>query len=476
LSLAPGSFVREHCDAGLGYEDGEVRIHIPIQTNYGVEFYSGGRLIRMEEGHCYYVNVSLPHRVANRGSEARIHLVIDADVNGWVDELFRQGRDIPMLPAAVGSFEQFRGRVLAEPELQAKLHAVSQRALYTDATVQLGRDLGFHFDAFDVGTTAVAEDRAESASIKQSANWVPVAVHVGEGRPTADWVYVGNRRFVEPFFEDTIRIALRNPFARDFRQRASIPIASRPTPSGFIFHMSRCGSTLISQMFAALPRVVMLSEVPPIDEVIQSTHIESQADCLKSLVAGLAQPRTGSEEHCIVKLDAWHIHKLPLIRAAFPTTPWVFVYRDPLEVLISQLRQPGRLGAPGAMNPESLGLRIEDITELNREAWCVRVLAGFLRAALAHRHIPGGLFVNYSQLPEAVGEISRHFGIVLQDGESQQMLDAARFDSKSPSRPFQNDSEEKRNEAPAPLRKVVASTLSPLYAELEAWAASVWRF
>jgi hypothetical protein len=217
----------------------------------------------------------------------------------------------------------------------------------------------------------------------------------------------------------------------------------------------------------------MVSEAPPIDEVIQSTHVEDQADCLKSVVAALGQPRNGAEEHCVVKLDAWHIHNLPLIRAAFPATPWIFVYRDPLEVLISQLRQPGKLGAPGAMNPEALGLRIQDITELNREAWCVRVLAGFLRAALAHRDISGGLFINYRQLPEALAEISTHFGILLQDGESQQMLDAARFDAKSPSRPFHNDSEQKRTEAPASLRKLVASSLSPLYAELEAWTASV---
>src|SRR5262245_30315979 len=36
LSLAPNSVVREHCDPGFGSpdgNDGEVRIHIPVQTN-----------------------------------------------------------------------------------------------------------------------------------------------------------------------------------------------------------------------------------------------------------------------------------------------------------------------------------------------------------------------------------------------------------------------------------------------------------
>jgi hypothetical protein len=38
LGLAPGSFIREHFDNALEYDDGEIRTHIPIQTNTGVEF------------------------------------------------------------------------------------------------------------------------------------------------------------------------------------------------------------------------------------------------------------------------------------------------------------------------------------------------------------------------------------------------------------------------------------------------------
>lgn len=39
LSLAPGSYIREHTDNALVYEDGEMRIHIPVQTNPEVEYY-----------------------------------------------------------------------------------------------------------------------------------------------------------------------------------------------------------------------------------------------------------------------------------------------------------------------------------------------------------------------------------------------------------------------------------------------------
>ena len=71
LSLAPGSFIREHVDNALDYEDGEIRIHVPIATNGGVEFYVAGERLLLQEGGCYYVDVNLPHRVNNRGGADR---------------------------------------------------------------------------------------------------------------------------------------------------------------------------------------------------------------------------------------------------------------------------------------------------------------------------------------------------------------------------------------------------------------------
>jgi hypothetical protein len=98
LRLGSGSVIREHSDPALGFEEGEVRIHIPIKTSAAAEFCLAGEALRFEEGNCYYVNVSLPHRVSNRGSEDRIHLVIDADVNDWVRSVFRKGQSVASVP------------------------------------------------------------------------------------------------------------------------------------------------------------------------------------------------------------------------------------------------------------------------------------------------------------------------------------------------------------------------------------------
>lgn len=84
LRLKAGSVIKEHRDHELGFEDGEVRLHIPVITNAGVEFVLHQVRVVMNEGECWYLNVNQPHRVANYGSTDRIHLVVDCVVNDWL--------------------------------------------------------------------------------------------------------------------------------------------------------------------------------------------------------------------------------------------------------------------------------------------------------------------------------------------------------------------------------------------------------
>jgi GNAT superfamily N-acetyltransferase len=87
LRLRAGSIIKEHRDHELGFDDGEVRLHIPVITNPEVEFVLNQIRVTMNEGECWYLNVNLPHRVANRGPTDRIHLVIDCVVNDWLRAL-----------------------------------------------------------------------------------------------------------------------------------------------------------------------------------------------------------------------------------------------------------------------------------------------------------------------------------------------------------------------------------------------------
>ena len=87
MRLTPGSVIKEHSDPDLSAEEGTARIHIAIATNPGVEFELNRRRVVMEPGSAWYLRLSNPHRVANKGTTDRVHLVIDAVVNDWLRDL-----------------------------------------------------------------------------------------------------------------------------------------------------------------------------------------------------------------------------------------------------------------------------------------------------------------------------------------------------------------------------------------------------
>jgi len=95
LKLNAGSSIKEHRDADLNYEKGEVRFHIPVITHSEVEFILDNERLYLKEGECWYMNFNLPHHINNKSSIDRIHLVIDAVVNDWVIDLFNDA-DCPI--------------------------------------------------------------------------------------------------------------------------------------------------------------------------------------------------------------------------------------------------------------------------------------------------------------------------------------------------------------------------------------------
>ncbi|MBL0145738.1 MAG: aspartyl/asparaginyl beta-hydroxylase domain-containing protein [Chitinophagaceae bacterium] len=88
LKLTAGTQIHEHKDADLCIEEGLVRFHIPVITNTEIDFYLQGEKMVLQEGECWYMNFNLPHSLHNKSKTDRIHLVIDAEVNDWVKNLF----------------------------------------------------------------------------------------------------------------------------------------------------------------------------------------------------------------------------------------------------------------------------------------------------------------------------------------------------------------------------------------------------
>lgn len=311
-------------------------------------------------------------------------------------------------------------------------------------------------------------------------NWIPIRLYWNGLRPMVDWCYLGQSRFSHPFFSQTIESCLRKPFNLLFRHQTPIELLGQRNeirtglaPSGFIFHMSRCGSTLIAQMLAASSRSIVISEAAPIDLTLRANlrhpggvTDDQRATWFRWLVSALAQPRN-REEFCFIKFDAWNVMDLPVIRKAFPDVPWIFIYRDPVEVMVSQFGRRGAHMIPGAIAPKLFGTTIDEAVSMSPEEYCARVLATICESALRY-HAGGGMLINYKQLPEVVlTSLSNYMGLDWTATEREKMKNVRRLHAKNPSTDFRPDSAGKQDNATREIRDAAQKWLYPVYERLE---------
>jgi hypothetical protein len=90
MRLDPGSVIRTHVDADLSFDQGWVRLHVPVTTNPDVEFLVNGEPVTMREGECWYLRLSDPHSVRNGGTLPRVHIVIDAPAGPELAAVFER--------------------------------------------------------------------------------------------------------------------------------------------------------------------------------------------------------------------------------------------------------------------------------------------------------------------------------------------------------------------------------------------------
>jgi hypothetical protein len=301
--------------------------------------------------------------------------------------------------------------------------------------------------------------------------WLPICVWQPAGEWQVDWCWFGDVPLHQPFFRDAVEERLRLPFNQAFRRQTPLSTlidwqACSPglAPSVFILHASRCGSTLISQMLARLDSYIVVSEPPPLDALLRSSlPAPERRAAIAGLLSAYGQRRRGMEQRLVIKLDAWNIGELPLLRELYPETPWMFVYREPLEIAVSHLRRPGMHMVPGMIGASVL----DDGTAFEgQEPYIARRLGRLLESGLVRCREWGGVPVNYSELPDAMaGRLADFFELDVE--QRQHVFAAVGQHAKQPSQVFVGDGADKQREASALLREQVERWTRGPYEALE---------
>lgn len=312
------------------------------------------------------------------------------------------------------------------------------------------------------------------------SGWMPVRFAAHRSRPHVEWILMGADRLLEPFFEQTLHRQMSKPFHQLFRRETTMEEMALWTEAhpgaplkGIVYHMSRCGSTLIGQQLAAVTRNIVASEPKPLDDVLRAFSLfpdlprTEQVRWLRAMAAAISQPRNG-EQAFYLKTDCWNIHSFSLLCEAFPGTPWIFLYRDPVEVMVSQMRSPAIWTVPTLLDPAALQLQRTDWNPPDLDVYRARALANMCSAGLrAAQESSGGLLVNYSELPEVTWHrLFAHFA--LREEDLPAMRKASERNAKSPSTTFVPDQDSKQAAATERLRAVVAEHVHTVYEQLEA--------
>ncbi len=257
-------------------------------------------------------------------------------------------------------------------------------------------------------------------------DWIPFElVNIGNRR-LVRWIELHEPFFLEPFFDQTIRALINTNAAQKLTSIEDIAdIQPTKKPKGFIFHVSRCGSTLSSRSLAAVSRHRVISEAAPLNQLLLEENLDESVRqiLLKGLIHTLCG--TASDTDCFIKFTSWNLLFLEQILVLFPNTPWVFIYRDPTEVLRSLIGNPPRWAANQKLakitgNPHSKG--VEQM---------IFSLECLFKAPLPHVS-QLGQFINYCQLPEAILEASAHFGLELDQVERSRIIRMGQYDAKQP--------------------------------------------
>ena len=280
--------------------------------------------------------------------------------------------------------------------------------------------------------------------------WFPYRLEQVAGKLACRWLYAGAMPFSHPFFEESSLRWLELPENSFGPPRYThldqlLEIADgldTLEPTAFVFHVSRCGSTLLSQLLALDESCVMLSEVPFFDELLRARFnplLPNQSDLAALLPAAIrlhAQIRSGHERSVIVKLDSWHTAFYPELRALFPKTPFILLYREPLAILRSHRNQPGMQAVPGLLEPALFGF--DPAVPVQRAEHLQRVLGFFYERFLEiAQNDRLALLVPYAaDMIPAIGSIARFLRIELTPAQLEAMRVRSLFHSKRPTEGF----------------------------------------
>ncbi|MGH9417133.1 MAG: hypothetical protein ACRD01_10945 [Terriglobales bacterium] len=209
------------------------------------------------------------------------------------------------------------------------------------------------------------------------------------------WLHLGETPPEAPFLRQEARARVRAgaPAAIALTSVAALlGVAEELRPCGLIFHISRCGSTLLANALRAFHGTTVISEPQPVSALLEAP------DYLVGAVRAYGRRHSADSRRLVLKLTSGNVHWLPTFRRLWPDAPCLLLIRSPVEVMVSCLKGP-----PGWLRTAP--------PIAAREELCARGLAEYMTAGESGAG-PGLRVMDYEQLDLAgVTAVAEFFGL-----------------------------------------------------------------
>lgn len=306
-------------------------------------------------------------------------------------------------------------------------------------------------------------------------DWIPYKLVTGNGQVQCHWLNTIGKKFTEPFFDETIS-KCKSANSRYFTFSSVSDLVTMEEwgqsldtvdPAAFIFHISRCGSTLVSQMLATSDENIVLAEVPFFDDLLRLPLKENgfdEAEINKLLATAIkyygqkrrdtGRPHEEKDKRLYVKADSWHLFFYEQLRRLYPSVPFIFIYRSPNEVFRSHGKVPGMHAVPGLIEPEVFGFTAGDLEYKGPGIYLARVLESYFRQSIKITETDDKfLLLNYNEGPlQMIEKIAAFTNTPLSRQDLSKMMERSLYHSKQPGERF---SEEAATHIPACLDKAM---------------------
>ncbi len=299
----------------------------------------------------------------------------------------------------------------------------------------------------------------------------PAKVERREGAFWAALCDVPAAEFSDPFVEDTLR---RKHVATNTTLLHSVGdsfVANEYSPAGIIFHVSKCGSTLISQSLKCI--LPVYSQPRAIDDILMPPHSHCKRDIANALRALGLLFHTHAGGAYVLKMASWHVLFSDILRAAFPDTPWIFCIRDPIDVAVSIMEDPDPIvwyKCIGSHDNPFLPYLAVSLSDTASEGEYIAVFYASFCAAITSLEQKLGRIIAYDGLPSVIWNvITPHFNLFPTATQQHLMRTNASHYSKAPhgvSIQFRPDSVQKRQRASREVVAAAESIARPMFNRL----------